>query len=114
MVCKRQRLRETKGGGHIMTPVLLSAYSLPIFLLIALLMAPIPSLRAQSAGTGALTGIVKDPTGAVIPGVTITLTSADTNQSRVTLTSEDGSYRFALLPPGNYGVRFTIAGFKIG
>jgi hypothetical protein len=95
-----------------MTPVRLFAYSLRIFLLIAVLMAPAPSLWAQSAGTGALTGIVKDPTGAVIPGVTITLTSADTNQSRVTLTSEDGSYRFALLPPGNYGVKFTIAGFK--
>lgn len=70
------------------------------------------SLLAQSAGTGALTGTVKDATGAVIPGVTVTLTSTDTNQTRSTITTEDGTYRFALLPPGTYGVRFTIPGFR--
>src|SRR5439155_124353 len=63
-------------------------------------------------GTGALTGTVKDATGAVIPGVTVTLTSTDTNQTRSTITGEEGSYRFALLPPGTYGVRFSIPGFK--
>src|SRR2546430_7198898 len=95
-----------------MTRVQLSGYSLWILLVIAALTAVTPSLLAQSAGTGALTGTVTDASGGVIPGVTVTLTSTDTNQTRDTITREDGSYRFALLPPGTYGVRFTIPGFK--
>ena len=95
-----------------MTRVQLSGYSLWILLVIAALIAVTPSLLAQSAGTGALTGTVTDASGGVVPGVTVTLTSTDTNQTRDTITREDGSYRFALLPPGTYGVRFTIPGFK--
>src|SRR5215471_9742039 len=83
-----------------------------ILLLITLLIALTPALLAQSAGTGALTGTVRDTSNAVIPGVTVTLTSADTNQTRTTITGEEGSYRFALLLPGTYGVKFMLAGFK--
>ena len=67
---------------------------------------------AQSAGTGALTGTITDPTGAVIPNVTVTLTSTDTNQARSATTGADGSYKFTLLPPGVYRVRFAATGFK--
>ena len=77
-----------------------------------LLLLWVPSLLAQSAGTGALTGTVKDQTGAVVPNATITLTSTDTNQVRTATTGSDGSYKFSLLPPGAYNVRFTASGFK--
>src|SRR5499426_495096 len=93
-----------------MTSVRFSDYSVWI-LLVAALMTLTPSVLAQSAGTGALTGRVTDATGAVIPGVTVTLTSTDTNQTRTATTDENGSYRFALLPPGNYAARFAIPGF---
>ena len=83
-----------------------------ILLVIAVSIVLTPSLLAQSAGTGALTGTVRDATGAVIPGASVILTSTDTNQTRSTVTSENGSYSFALLPPGTYGVRFTLPGFK--
>jgi hypothetical protein len=69
-------------------------------------------LLAQSAGTGALTGIVTDPAGGVVPGAQVTLVSADTNQSRTASTGADGAYKFALLPPGTYRVRFSAVGFK--
>jgi hypothetical protein len=95
-----------------MTSIRLSGNWLWILVLIAAFLALTPSLLAQSAGTGAVTGRVTDATGAVIPGVTVTLTSADTNQTRTTTSDENGSYRFALLPPGNYGARFAIPGFK--
>src|SRR6202521_4826174 len=69
-------------------------------------------LLAQSAGTGALTGTVTDPAGGVVPGAQVTLVSTDTNQSRTASTGADGSYKFALLPPGTYRVRFSAVGFK--
>jgi hypothetical protein len=70
------------------------------------------SLLAQSGSTAALTGRVTDPTGAVLPGVTVTATSIATNQSRTVLAAEDGVYRIPLLEPGAYRVRFTQPGFK--
>ncbi len=79
---------------------------------VALWITLVPSLMAQTAGTGALTGRVTDSSGAVVPGVMVAATSLDTGQSRTVTTSEDGSYTLNLLPPGNYRVRFEIAGFK--
>ena len=83
-----------------------------LWLLLAITVVLMPSLSAQSAGTGALTGTVIDPSGAVVPGVSVTLVSVETNQTRTATTGNDGSYKFSLLPPGNYRVRFSASGFK--
>jgi hypothetical protein len=48
----------------------------------------------------------------VVPGVAVTLTNSDTNQSRTTATNGEGVYKFSLIPPGNYKVRFMASGFK--
>ena len=85
---------------------------LAVILLVAGLAVFTPNLPAQSAGTGALTGTVTDPTGAVVPGATVTLVSTDTNQTRQITTGADGLYKFSLLPPGIYRVRFGATGFK--
>ncbi len=71
-----------------------------------------PPLLAQSASTGALSGTVTDASGAVVPNVTVTATNSDTGQVRTGTTSADGSYKFALLPPGTYRVKFEASGFK--
>jgi hypothetical protein len=42
----------------------------------------------------------------------VTLTNAETNQVRTAVTGSDGSYRFTLIPPGAYRVRFAATGFK--
>jgi hypothetical protein len=85
------------------------AYVALLTLLFAICM---PSLMAQSAGTSGLSGTITDPSGAAIPNVTVTLISNDTNQSRTATTGADGQYKFTLLPPGSYKVRFAAAGFK--
>src|SRR6266403_4672425 len=70
------------------------------------------SLHAQTAGTGAIVGTVTDSSGAVIPGATVEAVNASTGQTRMVTTGADGSYRFALLPPGSYNVKFSANGFK--
>jgi Carboxypeptidase regulatory-like domain/TonB-dependent Receptor Plug Domain len=67
---------------------------------------------AQSSTTGGLTGVVTDPSGAVISGATVTVTNLDTGESRTVTTDASGNYKFSLLPLGNYKVTFGASGFK--
>ena len=69
-------------------------------------------LWAQSATTGALRGTVRDPAGAIVPGVTVTLTNTTTGQAQMAMTGANGLYGFSLLPPGTYDVIFSAQGFK--
>ncbi len=63
--------------------------------------------------TGSLIGTVTDETGAVLPGVTVTM-SGETliGGPQVEVTGVSGQYRFERLPPGVYNVRFELVGFK--
>src|SRR5271166_537454 len=69
-------------------------------------------LFSQTAATGALTGTLRDSSGAVVPNATVTVTSTGTAQVRTTTTSGDGTYKVGLLPPGNYSLKFEAAGFN--
>src|SRR5215831_10704534 len=71
-----------------------------------------PSLLAQSLVSGDLTGTVTDPSGAVVPGATVTLKSDSTGATRTTTSNSNGSYRFSLLQPGNYTVTAEASGFS--
>jgi hypothetical protein len=73
----------------------------------------VPYIAAQTAATGALSGTVSDQSGALVPNVAVTATSADTGQVRTGTTGVDGTYKFGLLPPGSYRVRFQATGFKV-
>ena len=67
--------------------------------------------RAQSA-TGSIEGMVVDPTGAVLPGVSVTIVNQGTGLSREVVTDPAGLFRAPLLPVGDYSVRSTLSGFK--
>ena len=71
----------------------------------------LPVLSAQTI-TGTIQGVVSDPSGALIPSVSITIRNVDTNQIRETITNEIGRYTVPLLPPGRYEVRAELTGFK--
>jgi Carboxypeptidase regulatory-like domain len=66
---------------------------------------------AQSQ-TGMIFGKVTDATGALIPGVTVTLTAANLLQPLTAISSETGSYQFPKLEIGAYSVKFEQPGFK--
>ena len=70
------------------------------------------SLWAQTSTTGAIAGVVTDPTAAVVSGVSITLKNVDTGSSASTTSNAQGSYNFPLLQPGNYSVSANAAGFQ--
>jgi hypothetical protein len=64
-------------------------------------------------GTGELTGLVTDATGAVVSGVEVRLTDISTGEVRTTVTTAAGSYRFPALPiVGAYTVEVKSKGFK--
>ena len=63
-----------------------------------------------NVSTGAIIGTVTDNSGGVLPGVTVTATNADTGLTRNTVTENNGTYQFQLLPPGRYRVDAELAG----
>jgi hypothetical protein len=65
---------------------------------------------AQTLGT--ITGEVKDATGAVVPGATVTVTNKATNATRTTQSNAVGLYDFPALPPGAYKVKSELEGFR--
>ena len=79
------------------------------FLLVLLLL---PS-SAHAQFSGAITGVVKDASGAVLPGVTVEAASpALIEKVRSVVTDDTGQYRIVDLRPGTYSVTFTLPGFS--
>jgi hypothetical protein len=95
-------MRLRKSGQHCCFAILLAAV---LFLSVAM------SLAAQLP-TGTFLGVVKDASGAVVPGATVTVQSAETNQTRQAQTDSGGAYRIPALPVGHYSIRVEHGGFK--
>src|SRR6266849_5341027 len=83
-----------------------------VIALIAVLPPASISLNAQNNQTGNIHGVVTDQSAALIPGVTITLTSPALIVPQVALTDEAGSYHFEQLPVGVYKAAFDLPGFR--
>jgi hypothetical protein len=72
----------------------------------------VPALRAQSAGSaGSIYGTVSDPTGAVIPGATVSIENPVSGLSRHTTTDATGRYQFTNLPLNPYHLTISAASF---
>lgn len=78
-----------------------------------LFVVSLPAPAFAQGLTGTIDGTVKDETGGVLPGVTVTLASpALIGGARTNVTGEGGTFRFPTLPPGQYVVTFELAGFQ--
>jgi hypothetical protein len=72
-----------------------------------------PAVAAQARQNSTLTGLVRDASSAVLPGVTMTVQSPNlVGGAQTTTTDADGVYRFPLLQPGVYELTAELAGFK--
>src|SRR5688572_17925758 len=70
-------------------------------------------VSAQDTANGTIVGVVRDSSGAVLPGVTVEAASpALIEQTRTVVTDAEGRYRIAALRPGLYSVTFSLPGFR--
>jgi Carboxypeptidase regulatory-like domain len=83
-----------------------------LFASAALLLALLTASIAFGQVFGRISGTAKDPTGSVVPGVSVTATSAETGIKSTTLTDAQGFYAFPSLPVGHYDVQASASGFK--
>jgi hypothetical protein len=67
---------------------------------------------AQTAETGAVAGVVSDPTGAIVTEANIQVTNESTGQIRTSVSQANGRYTVALLPPGTYRIAVKKPGFS--
>jgi hypothetical protein len=85
---------------------------LGVVLVAVLTTAPTRVLAQTTISTGSILGIVTDPTGAVVPGATVTITNKGNGQSRSIQTTGSGAYSSGALLPGEYQVRVEAKGFR--
>ncbi len=78
------------------------------------ILLPSPALAQSQASTGQIAGVVKDATGAVVGGATVSLVNPATGFKQSLTTSDTGFYRAVLLPPGRYNVTVSAKGFQEG
>jgi hypothetical protein len=80
--------------------------------LLALALFALATPTTAQTVTGTITGIIKDPSGAVLPGVTVTFTHVETNRRESVVSDRDGRYTSQPLPLGTYRAEAALSGFK--
>src|SRR5258705_13129982 len=89
-------------------------WTLPIQLLVILplVFSSIRDSRAQTTASGGLTGVVIDPSGAIVPDVSVEIADNAKGTIQATKTDREGVYRFFFLPPARYTLTVTRNGFR--
>jgi len=85
-------------------------FRFPLWILSALVLSFVYPAPAQLP-TGTILGVVKDSSGAAVPGATVTIRNTETGQSRMVTTGDDGAYRMPALAVGKYEVKAEHSGF---
>ena len=69
-------------------------------------------VSAVAQTQASISGVIHDPSGAVIPGVMVTVTNPATNFVRSAVSNEAGVYSFPALQPGGYNIKVELPGFR--
>ena len=72
----------------------------------------LPAVLLSQYGTGTILGTITDPTGAVVPGTSVTAKNHATNETRAFTTDASGNYQFHALLSGTYTISATAPSFK--
>src|SRR5919198_2412204 len=91
--------------------VTLRRFLLVTLVTIAALFLAVPAARGQVT-TATLYGVVQDTSGAILPGVSVTVTHQGTNLTRETVSDDRGEFALPALPAGAYAIRIELSGFK--
>jgi hypothetical protein len=83
-----------------------------VLTLVTLMLFPAPRDISAQVLYGTAVGTLQDPTGAVVAGATVSITSKDTGLVRETMTGGDGNFTFSSLLPGSYEVKVVAPGFR--
>src|SRR6266702_2047479 len=79
------------------------------FIWFMVFLSVVPAVAQTQAS---ISGVIHDPTGAVIPGVMVTVTNPATNFYRSAISNEAGVYNFPSLQPGRYNIKVELPGFR--
>src|SRR5215467_12080643 len=93
------------------TGISLRAFGRFVIAIVALIALGNCLVFAQTS-TATILGVVRDGSGALVPGVSITVKHTDSGLTRTVITSENGGYSVPLLPVGAYEISTTMPGFK--
>ena len=97
----------SRGSSYRLVSVCLVAF------LAAIVLAMTPTIVwGQSSTTGLVSGVVVDPSNAVVGGAKVALTELSTNATQSTVADTSGRYEFAAVQPGQYKMSITASGFK--
>src|SRR5881296_3636063 len=77
--------------------------------LFLVILSVLPAIAQTQAS---ISGVIHDSTGAVIPGVMVTVTNPATNFTRNAISNEAGVYNFPVLQPGKYNIKVELPGFR--
>src|SRR5437879_4645845 len=83
-----------------------------LFVLVAALFVVVGCANVWAQATAQISGTVKDQTGAVLPGVEVTVTQTETGATRSGITNETGTYVLPNLPIGPYRLEAALQGFR--
>jgi len=75
-----------------------------------ILIAMLAAAAQAQVLTGSLVGDVTDASGAAVPGATVKITQAETNEARQSATNESGAFSFPAIPAGTYSVEVLKSG----
>src|SRR5215468_9740070 len=82
------------------------------FLILLAALASSQLVFAQGTDLGTITGVVTDPSGALVPSAKVVVVDLATNRPREAATNADGVYRVFGLPSGRYQVSVSLAGMR--